>query len=113
DVLIAAILSAENLLIPFIDPAIAAASTAIAVVNFIFNGSGRKQKGQSDLEVLQEIARTYDADFWVEGGTLVLSRLVKPYTPSVTLNWGESLIDFNAKVSTIGSVFGVGVKFVL
>jgi uncharacterized protein len=31
----------------------------------------------------------------------------------VTLNWGESLIDFNAKVSTVGSVFGVGVKFVL
>jgi len=113
DALIAAILSVENLLIPFIDPAIAGASTAIAVVNFIFNGSGRKQKGQTDLDLLQEIARTYDADFWVEGSTLVLSRLVKPYTPSVTLTWGESLIDFSAKVSTVGSVFGVGVKFVL
>jgi phage protein D len=113
DALIAAILGAENLLLPMIDPAVAAGSTAIAVVNFIFNGSGRKQKAQTDLELLQEVARTYDADFWVEGSTLVLSRLIKPYTPSVTLTWGESLIDFTPKVSTVGNVFGVGVKFTL
>jgi len=113
DALIAAILSAENLLLPMIDPAIAAGSTAIAVVNFIFNGSGRKQKAQTDLELLQEIARTYDADFWVEGSTLVLSRFIKEYTPSVNLTWGESLLDFSPKISTVGSVFGVGVKFTL
>ena len=113
DAIIAAILSAENLLLPAIDPTIAAASTAVAVVNYIFNGSGKKQKAQTDLELLKEIARTYDADFWVQGDTLYLSRLLKPYTPSVTLTWGESLIDFTPKISTVGSVFGVGVKFTL
>jgi len=113
DVLIAAILSAENLLLPLIDPTIAAASIAIAVVGYIFNGSGRKQKAQTDLELLKEIARTYDADFWVDGDTLYLSRFMKEYTPSVTLSWGESLLSFAPKISTVGSVFGVGVKFTL
>jgi phage protein D len=113
DALIAAILSAENLLLPAIDPAIAAGSTAIAVVNYIFNGSGRKQKAQTDFELLKEIAQTYDADFWVEGSTLYLSRLVKPYDPAVTLTWGQSLLNFQPKISTVGNVFGVGVKFTL
>jgi uncharacterized protein len=113
DVLIAIILSGENLLLPAIDPTITAASTAIAVVNFIFNGSGRKQKAQTDLEVLQEIAKYYDADFWVEGSTLYLSRFMKEYSPSVTLNWGESLLEFSPRLSTVGQYFGVGVKFTL
>jgi phage protein D len=113
DALIAIILGAENLLLPAIDPTLAAASTAIAVVNFIFNGSGRKQKGQTDLEVLKEIADYYDADFWVEGSTLYLSRFFKEYTPSVTLNWGESLLQFSPRISTVGQYFGVGVKFTL
>ena len=91
----------------------AAASTAIAVVNFIFSGSGRKQKGQTDLQVLQEIARYYDADFWVEGSTLYLSRFFKEYTPSVILEWGESLLEFSPRLSTVGQFFGVGVKFTL
>jgi hypothetical protein len=113
DVFIAAILSAENLLLPFIDPAIAAGSTALAVVNVIFNGSGRKQKAQTDLQLLKEIAKTWDADFWVEGNTLYLSRFLKEYTPSVTLTWGESLLEFSPKISTVGAVFGIGVKFTL
>jgi phage protein D len=113
DALIAAILSAENLLVPSIDPTLAAASTAIAVVNFIFNGSGRKQKSQTDLELLQEIANYYDADFWVEGSTLYLSRFFKEYTPSTTLTWGESLLSFAPRVSTVGQYFGIGVKFTL
>jgi phage protein D len=113
DALIAAILSAENLLLPTIDPTLAAASTAIAVVNFIFNGSGRKQKSQTDLEMLKEIADYYDADFWVEGSTLYLSRFFKQYTPSTTLTWGESLLSFSPRVSSVGQYFGVGVKFTL
>ena len=113
DALIAAILSAENLLLPAIDPAVAAGSTAIAVVNYIFNGSGRKQKAQTDFQLLKEIANAYDADFWVDGGTLYLSRFLKEYTPSVTLGWGESLLEFTPRISTVGSVFGVGAKFTL
>jgi hypothetical protein len=113
DFLIAAILSAENLLIPLIDPAVAAASTAIAVVNAIFSGTGRKQKGQSDLDLLKEIADTYDAEFWVEGDTLWLSRFFKEYEPRLTLTWGRSLVSFSPRVTTIGQVGGVAAKFTL
>ncbi len=113
DWIIAAILSGENLLLPLIDPAVSAASTALGVVNMIFNGSGRKQKAQTDLELLQEIAKTYDADFWVEGDVLYLSRFFKQYSPSVTLKWGESLLEFSPHVTTIGQVVGVGAKFTL
>ncbi|MGI9073238.1 MAG: phage late control D family protein [Bryobacteraceae bacterium] len=113
DMVIAAILSAENLLLPAIDPALAAASTAIAVVNIIFNGSGRKQKGQTDLQLLKEIAEAYDADFWVDGDVMYLSRFIKEYTATVHLKWGESLLSFSPRVSTIGKVAGVGVKFTL
>lgn len=113
DALIAAILSAENLLIPAIDPTIIAGSTAIAAVNLIFGGTGRKQRGQSDFELLQEIAATYDADFWVDGNVLYLSRFIKDFTPRLTLTWGQNLLDFSPKVSTIGQVAGVGMRFVL
>lgn len=113
DAITAAILSAENLLIPAIDPAIIAGSTAIAVLNIIFKGAGRKQKGQSDLELLQEIANQYDADFWVEGDVLYLSRFIKEYTPRLTLTWGETLLDFSPRVSLVGQVAGVSAKFVL
>jgi hypothetical protein len=113
DAIIAAILSAENLLLPAIDPIIATASTAIAVVNAIFSGTGRKQKGQSDLDFMKEIAATYDADFWVEGDVLFFSRFFREYTPAVTLKWGESLLDFAPRVSTVGQVAGVAAKFSL
>jgi hypothetical protein len=114
DALIAMILSAENLLLPVIDPAIMAASTAIAAVNYIFGGTGRKQAGRSDFEMMQEIAATYDADFWVEGNVSYLSRFInKDYSPRLKLTWGQNLLEFSPKVSTIGQVAGVGMRFTL
>jgi hypothetical protein len=114
DVLIAMILSAENLLVPLIDPTVAAASTALAAINYIFGGSGRKQKGQSDMELLKEIAATYDADFWVDGDFFYVSRFFpKEYSPRLTLRWGESLLDFSPKVSTVGQVAAAAMKFTL
>lgn len=114
DALIVAILGAENRLIPLIDPALQGASAALAAVNYIFGGAGRKQNAQSDLELLKEIAGLYDADFWVEGDLLYFSRFVpKEYTPRLTLGWGSSLMDFSPKVSTIGRIAGVSMKFTL
>jgi len=114
DAIIAAILSAENFLIPLIDPAVIVGSTAVAAVNLIFNGTGRKQKGESDLDLMKEIAATYDSDFWVDGDFLYFSRFMpKEYSPRLTLRWGESLLDFSPKVSTIGSVAASAMKFTL
>lgn len=114
DALIVAILGAENLLLPLIDPTVIGASTAIAAVNYVFGGTGRKQKAQSDLELLQEIAAAYDAEFWVEGDVLYLARFFpKEYASRLTLRWGESLLDFSPKVSTVGQVAAVSMKFTL
>jgi hypothetical protein len=114
DILIAGILSGENLLLPALDPAIATASAALAAVNYIFGGSGRKQKSQSDIELMKEIAATYDAEFWVEGDVFYFSRFFfRDYTPSLTLEWGSSLLDFSPKVSTVGKLVAAGMKFTL
>jgi phage protein D len=113
DVVIAAILSAENLLVPLIDPVILASSAVLAAVNGIFSLSGRKQKGQSDLCLLKEIAAQYDADFWVDGDLLFFSRFVKEYEPRLTLTWGKSLLEFAPKVSTVGRIAGAAAKFTL
>jgi len=113
DAVVAVILSAENLLIPTIDPALATVSAVMTAVNVIFKGTGTKQEGESDLELLTRIAATYDAEFWVEGNVLYLSRFMKEYSPSLTLTWGESLMDFSPQVSTVGSVAGVSMKFTL
>lgn len=113
DMLVAAILSAENRLIPLIDPNLVAASDALAALNYIFNGTGIKQESESDLELLTRIASQYDADFWVEGDILYLSRFIKEYSPRLTLTWGKNLLDFSPRVSTIGQVAGAGMKFTL
>jgi phage protein D len=113
DFIIASILGLENRLLPFIEPIIVGASTAVAVVNLIFNGTGRKQEGQSHLELLTKIAETYDAEFWVEGDILYVSRFMKEYAPRLTLTWGESLLEFTPKVTTVGQAFGVAMKFTL
>ncbi|MBK1699383.1 phage late control D family protein [Thiococcus pfennigii] len=111
DFMIATILSAENLLIPLIDPVVAAASS---VLDVIFRGTGSKQESESDLQFLKRIADTYDADFWVEGDTLYLSRLLgTDLTPRMTLGWGESLLSFSPRVSTIGKIAGVAIRFTL
>ena len=114
DALIARILSIENFLLPLIDPTVDIASTALAVVNYIFSRSGRKQKAQSDFELLQELAAAYDADFWVEGDVLYVARFFpKEYSARLTLRWGESLMDFAPSVNTVGQVAAAAMKFTL
>jgi hypothetical protein len=124
DFVIAAIMSVENLLLPMLDPVVVAASTATGVLNAIFKGSGRKQRGQTDLDLMKEIADLYDADFWVgdppfeadglRGRTLYLSRILfKEYEPRLTMTWGQSLLSFTPRVSKMGQVVGVAIRFTL
>jgi phage protein D len=113
DFVIASILSLENRLIPFIEPTVIAVSTVMAAVNLLFAGTGRKQKGQSDLQLLAEIAATYDAEYRVEGDVLYVTRFMKEYTPRLTLAWGENLLDFAPKITSVGQAFGVAMKITL
>lgn len=113
DFIVASILSLENLLLPSIEPFVVGVSTAMAVLNYVFKGAGTKQKGESDLQLLTEIAARYDSDFKVEGDVLYITRFMKEYSPRLTLTWGESLLDFSPKVTTVGQAVGVAMKFTL
>lgn len=113
DTIIASILGIENRLLTMAEPIVHSASAAMAALNLIFKGTGTKQKNQSHLQLLQEIAATYDAEFHVEGDYLYITRFMKEYTPRLALVWGESLLDFSPKVSTIGQAAGVSMKFTL
>src|SRR5215813_8411540 len=113
DFLVATILGVENMLFPSIDPFVTTTSTVLAAVNIIFKGTGIKQQGESHLELLTRIAAKYDADFWVEGDVLYVSRFLKEYTPRLTLTWGKDLVEFSPKMTSVGQVFGVAMKFTL
>lgn len=114
DAIVAAILAAENLLIPAIDPTVAAASVLKQALGLVTSGPGGMRQGsESDLSLLQRIAMEYDADFWVEGDVVYLSRFVKEYEPRLALTWGESLLDFSPRMSTVGQVAAVTMRFTL
>jgi phage protein D len=114
DAIVAAILAAENLLIPAIDPAVAAASVLKQALGIVPSGPGGMRQGsESDLALLQRIALEYDADFWVDGDVLYLSRFIKEYEPRLALTWGQSLLDFSPRVSTVGQVAAVTMRFTL
>src|SRR5207244_585492 len=88
-----------------------ATSSAMSALDAVFAGTGRGQHGQSDLELLAQIAASYDATFWVEGDVLHLSRIPRELTPSLELSWGRSLLDISPRMSTIGQVAGVAARF--
>jgi uncharacterized protein len=113
DFIVASILGIEHQLLAAIEPTIIAASTAVMAVNLIFKGAGTKQKGQSHLQLLEEIAALYDADFYVEGDVLWITRFMKEYSPRLSLVWGHSLLSFQPKVTTVGQAVGVAMKFTL
>jgi len=117
DLLVAAILGAKNLLIPQLDPALVAEDYALHVLDQVFKGTGVKQaasgSGQTDLQLLQAIAGKYDANYWVDGDVIHLARFLEDFEPRLTLTWGQSLLDFSPKVSTIGQVAAVSMKFTL
>jgi phage protein D len=77
--------------------------------NFLF-GTSTKQYGQSDFALLQKIAARYDMEVSVDGHVLFLNRLIKEYTPSIRLRYGQSLLDFSPRVSTVGQAVGVSMR---
>lgn len=113
DAIVAAILGAENLLIPAIEPTIIAASTIKSVISLISAGAGGLRQDETDLELLDRLAMQYDASYWVEGDVLYLSRFLKEYEPRLTLTWGQSLLDFSPRMSTVGQVASASMRFTL
>src|SRR5260370_2184923 len=87
----------------------------ISIVEFILDGHERRQT-VSDFEFLSQIAREYGLDMYIDPfrpNTLLFSGLeLSSQRPVRKLVWRQdgSLIDFTPRLSTVGQVFGVGIR---
>jgi len=118
DPAVAAIVSASNLLIPDLDPVGAALSTLMSLVSYILapqeaQHSVRKESGESDFDFLTKIAKDNGWEVYIDhtlepkGYMLRFQFLIQDYSPSVTLQWGQSLMDFTPRLTTVGDIWGV------
>jgi phage protein D len=104
DSAIVSLLAIERGLIPMVD-----AKSAFLSALAAFLGHARKQANKSDYEFLQELATEMGVQFWVEGNTLYLKHFLEN-APSINANWGQTLISFSPRLSTVGQIEGVSIK---
>jgi phage protein D len=118
DVAVASIVSAGNLLIPEPDPVGGALSVLLTLGSYLsFPGFAqpvvRRQEETSDFDFLSTLARENGWEMFIDhtqnpkGRVLKFQFLIQQYTPSVTLDWGASLMDFTPRLTTVGDVAGV------
>lgn len=118
---IISLVGAENLLSPYPDPVGSALSFLTLLVSYAINPLEAKkavriQQGQSDFDFLSAIARDNGWEMYIDhtsepkGYVLRFKFLIMDFVPSVTLRWGESLMDFTPKISTVGQVVGVSTR---
>jgi hypothetical protein len=121
DVVVASIVSATNLLIPEPDPLGGALSVLLTVASFLafpeFAQVGvRRQEDQTDFEFLSGIAHDNGWEVFIDhtqspkGRILKFQFLIQQYTPSLTLNYGSSLMEFTPRLTTVGDLFGVSAR---
>jgi hypothetical protein len=121
DPVVAAIVSGTNLLLPHLDPVGAALSTLMTLASFIAAPTEpekwvRTQDGISDFDFLSGIAKDNGWEMYIDhtqdpkGYVLRFQFLIQDYSPSVTLEWGKSLMDFTPRITTVGDVFGISAR---
>ncbi len=100
---IAALVAAENGLVPRSD-LVAAAVGGLGA----FAEQPRYQYKQSDHELLRQIAAEYGYEIWVDGPFLNIRFLTRELPPpEIELRWGQSLLDFTPRLTSIGQVAAV------
>lgn len=125
DMAVASLVSLEHLLIPIFDPVSAAISVLIGAVEFAVTKSNpdmrqkvvRKQAGESDYDFLRRIAHENGWEMLIDhsgslgGHKLRFMSLLEHRTSAVTLKYGQSLIDFTPRISTVGQIAAISVRF--
>jgi hypothetical protein len=118
DVVVNSIVSASNLLIPYPDPVGGALSVLMTLATYVVLPSlaqrgVRRQTGQSDFDFLSKISKENGWEMYIDhtmeprGYILRFQFLIQDYSPSLTLKYGASLMDFTPKLTTVGDIFGV------
>lgn len=125
DLAVADMVSAENGLIPILDPIGAFLSIVIGGVQ-VFTAFGdpnarqkmiRRQSDESDYDFLRRISSENGWEMIMEhqgplgGRQLHFMSLVDKLESQVTLRYGQSLIEFSPRVSNVGQVARVAVSF--
>jgi phage protein D len=120
DPYVAMLVSGTNLLIPAVDPAGAAVSFLTLVLAYAIDPleakrSIRIQQG-SDFDFLSGLARENGWEMYIDhaqnprGYVLRFQFLIQEYSASTRLRWGQSLIDFTPRISTVGQVAAVATR---
>jgi phage protein D len=119
DPAIAAMISAENGLIPIIDPVGAALAVILYgadVVVSVVDGTQiavRRQEKESDLDFLQTIARENGWEMFIDhsdplgGRRLRFMSPLDELEPVRTYSYGASLIDWSPRITTVGVIVSV------
>jgi phage protein D len=121
DVAIAELVGFTNLLVPFGglgDLAGAGLSFLTLLIAYLLDPleakkAIRTQNNQSDFEFLSKLAKENGCEMFIDHSKEPHGRRLRFQLPiidrdvAVSLKWGESLIDFTPKISTVGQVDGV------
>jgi hypothetical protein len=120
DPLVASIVTATNLLIPEADPVGGALAILMTLATFLkfppTDTNVRAQEKETDFDFLTKIATENGFEMFIDhtaspkGRVLKFQFLISEFTPSLSLKWGASLMEFTPRLTTVGDVFGVTVR---
>ncbi|HEV7842969.1 MAG TPA: hypothetical protein VGO69_04690, partial [Pyrinomonadaceae bacterium] len=118
DAAIAAIISSTNLLIPNLDPVGGALSMLMTLATYVTTPENaqvpvQRQESQTDFDFLSALSKRNGWEMFIDhtqeprGYVLRFKFLIQDYSPSLTLKWGASLMEFTPRLTTVGDIFGV------
>lgn len=120
DPVVASLVTATNLLIPESDPVGGALAALMTLATFLkfppTDADVRKQQKETDFDFLTKIATENGFEMFIDhtaspkGRVLKFKFLISEFTPSLSLKWGASLMEFTPRLTTVGDVFGVTVR---
>jgi hypothetical protein len=120
DPVIAELVGFTNLLVPAVDPVGAALSFLTLLVTYAIDPleakkSIRIQQGQNDFEFLSAMAKENGWEMFIDHtkdppGYRLQFLFLMPDLPSVTLRYGQTLIEFTPRLTTVGQVAGIAAR---
>jgi len=118
DTVVMSLVTATNLLIPVPDPIGAALDFFLLVATYSAttlegNRGVRIQQKESDHEFMARLAKENGWELFIDqtmepqGYMVRFMGFTQDYSPSLSLTWGASLVDFSPRFTTVGQVAGV------
>jgi len=123
DLAVVSMVAASNLLIPYPDPIGGPLSVLLGIAVYLLDPTEaqkgiRKQLSENDFDFLSRISKAngweMSIDHTIElpphGYYLRFRSLTQGYTSDLTLKYGQSLMEFTPKITTVGDVSGVAAR---